>query len=187
MSETTDLGARLARHLSGAASEAEREALERQALEDDPLFDQLEALESELVDAYVRGEMDHQDGRGLARLLDVSSRTRASADTTLALDFRQEPTQVVAPEGLDTAHGTVVNLRRVGGIRRSVVFIVLLLTLFSLGWGLVHQTNVARSLAAENAGLRQQAVARDARLARLEEAHRTLALRLARLEAQALP
>ncbi len=187
MSETTDLGTRLARHLSGAASEAEREALERQVLEDDPLFDQLEALESELVDAYVRGEMDHREGQGVARLMEVSTRTRAAADTTLALDLRHEQARVAAPAELEVAHGTVTEHRHAAGMRGWVGRIALLLTLFGLAWGWIHQAQVARALTAENAMLRQQAEARDARLARLEEAHRTLALRLARIEAEALP
>lgn len=90
MTPAPDLQERLARHLAGTASEAEREQLERDALADDGLFDQLEALESELVDAYVRGELDEPTGRGVAGLLDVSTRMRAVADTTMALEMRGE-------------------------------------------------------------------------------------------------
>lgn len=180
MTEPNDLGRRLVRHLSGVASDEEREQLERQALEDDHLFDQLEALESELVDAYVRGELDPEDQRGVARLLDVSSRTRAVADTTMALDVRGEvppshPAEPLAPtRSRPVAPGPMW--------WRNKRAAVTLLVVACLGLGLALLVGQARAQASANEALRKQMVAQEARLAQLEEANRALALRLARLE-----
>lgn len=78
---------RLLAHLL-EASEDERREMELDALEDDDFFDQLRAAETELLDRYVRGELDDAASLRLAELIGRSRRLQESAETTLALQVR---------------------------------------------------------------------------------------------------
>ncbi len=188
MSDTTDLGERLARHLAGTASEAESEQLEREALENDLVFDQLEALESELVAAYARGELDEETGHGIADLLAASPRLQGVLDTTLALEIRSEDTE---DDGTRQPDPTAVRAPVASPIRQAPVVKValagLLLVVVVLGLWLARLDGTARALGDDNASLRRQAAELQEELTRLEESNRALALRLARIEAKTAP
>lgn len=188
MSDTMDLGERLVRHLAGTASEPESEQLEREALENDPLFDQLEALESELVAAYAHGELDEETGHGVASLLDASPRMRAVADTTLALDIRSELTEDF--ETQDYAE-PVVQAASASSRRQTpavkIGLVGLLLVLAGLCLWLARLDATARALDDENAALRRQTAELEEKFIRLEASNRALALRLARVETQTAP
>ena len=80
-------------HLSGTAEEPQREALERALLENDELFEQCKALETEAVDAWARGELDSLGARSITTLLSVSPRLQSTMETTLALEHRAKDTQ----------------------------------------------------------------------------------------------
>ncbi len=56
MSPTED---ELIRYLLGESPKAERAALKLRIAGDDALFEQVRELEEDLVDAYVRGELDY--------------------------------------------------------------------------------------------------------------------------------
>ncbi len=185
MSDATELGERLARHLAGTASEAESEQLEREALENDAVFDQLEALESELVAAYARGELDEETGHGIADLLAASPRLRGVLDTTLALEIRSQDTEEA---GTRQSAATAVRTAEASPSRQAPVVKIalagLLLAVVVLGLWLARLDGTARALGDENAALRRQAAELEEELTRLAESNRALALRLARIEAE---
>ena len=71
--------------LAGRLSEEERERLEDRLLADDELFAELAGAEDDLVDAFVRGDLEPGDERALERLLMGSERVRESAELGAAL------------------------------------------------------------------------------------------------------
>ena len=71
--------------LAGRLSEEERERLEDRLLIDDDLFDELAGAEDDLVDAFVRGDLETRDERVLERLVVASERVRESAELGAAL------------------------------------------------------------------------------------------------------
>ena len=167
---------RLLRHLTGTATESERRELERAVLEDDELFDQLTEIESDLVDRYVGGDLDEQTTRSLASLIDASPRLQAKAETTLALGSRSAAPREAAGE---------TGERR--SPRRIAVACGIVAALVLIGWWVVQASGLRASLKtleAENADLRAQAVELEETVSRLEASNRALARRLARLEAE---
>ncbi len=180
--EPDDTAERFLRHLTGAADEAESRELERAVLEDDELFLRLANLESELVDAYVDGQLDEQTTRRLAPLVGASPRLRAKAETTLALATQRgerpmPPLPSESAEGADASrpYGRFVLL---GGIGVTLALVV---------WLLVQAAVLRASLTelrVENAELRERSAELTETVSRLEASNRTLTRRLARLEAR---
>lgn len=84
-----DPEARLLAHLLDTEDEEQRQQMELTALEDDTFFDQLRAAEAELVDSYIRGDLEEPTSLRLADLIGRSSRLQESAETTLALHVRE--------------------------------------------------------------------------------------------------
>lgn len=130
---------RLLAHLL-EASEDERQEMERVALEDDDFFDQLRAAETELLDHFVRGELDDQASLRLAELIGRSRRLQESAETTLALQVRNlavSPTSGEPPAG-QTAPGAPLSsaeaVSRSAWPRRHFLLLVAALLLGSALW-----------------------------------------------------
>lgn len=180
--EHQDTAEHFLRHLTGTAGEAESRELERAVLEDDDLFLRLTDLESELVDAYVDGELDEETTRRLAPLVGASPRLQAKAETTLALTTR--PTEgPVPPRPGEPAKEVEASRPRgrlalLGGIGVTVALVL---------WLLVQAAGLRASLREvriENAELRERSAALEETVSRLEASNRTLARRLARLEAE---
>lgn len=174
MSETLGTTDRLRRHLVGSVSEDERQELERAVIEDDELFERLEAAENDLIDQYVRGELDEESARRIAALVESSPRLRAKEETTLALELTQ-PT-VKAPGD-----------RRAGWSAAMMTALVLGSVLALVGWLLIQTADLkasAAALATENQALEERIEALEKTLSRLDASNRSLARRLARFESE---
>ena len=88
MNEELDRTEQFVRHLSGELTQNDLNELEQKILEDDDLFESCMAVEAELVDAWIRGELPRSQASELSDLLGASSRLQNSFQTTLALDAR---------------------------------------------------------------------------------------------------
>ncbi len=189
-----EMAARFLRHLNGTADEADRQELERAVLEDDELFDQLSDLESELVDAYVDGELDQETTRSLASLVAASPRLQAKAETTLALSSRQNKlgaqasrrhsqNELGAQASRLHSRGTKCPTR----LRWLVLNGGIVVALALLGWLFLRTAAMqatVRDLRTENIELQDRAEALEATVEQLEASNRTLTRRMARLEAE---
>lgn len=88
MNEELDRTEQFVRHLSGELTQNDLNELEQKILEDDDLFESCMAVEAELVDAWIRGELPRSQASELSDLLGASPRLQNSFQTTLALDAR---------------------------------------------------------------------------------------------------
>lgn len=81
------------RYLLGQLSDAEAEELEKRYFADDALFAELEAVETDLLDEYVRGELDSEERAAFEGLLATSpslkSRVASASSLHRVLDSRE--------------------------------------------------------------------------------------------------
>lgn len=120
--------------LAGRLSEEERERFEDQLLTDDELFDELADAEDDLVDAFVRGDLEDSDERVLERLVVASARARESAELGAALSAYPTWRRAAAGEVVEGKRSPEPSTAR-WGRRLLVGFAVLvfvLIVIFSL-------------------------------------------------------
>ena len=107
--------------LADRLSAEERERLEDQLLTDDDLFDELAGAEDDLVDAFVRGDLEEADERVLERFVTSSPRARESAELGAALNAYPAWRGATRPEG----RGQIsFEERRARWVRRVVIGIM---------------------------------------------------------------
>src|SRR5262245_39991177 len=94
---------RLMAYLLGQLSEAERADVETRFFADDALFEYLAAVETELIDAYARGELPEADRLQFEKRLLRSPRFRKRI--ALALQLHARAAAVVAPPAPAAATG----------------------------------------------------------------------------------
>jgi hypothetical protein len=75
----------------GKLAESEREELEGRFLEDPEVFDEIEAVEAELVDEWARGELASEDRRKIEKLRALSPRLEERMRVASALAQRSDP------------------------------------------------------------------------------------------------
>jgi hypothetical protein len=92
---------RMAQYLLGQLSEQEQTEFERQYLMDDVLFEELLAIEDELRDTYVRGELSKADRKAFEQLLLTLPRQKEKQE--FARTLHQYLVQAGTPAG-PTAH-----------------------------------------------------------------------------------
>ncbi len=80
----------LLKHLAGRLDEDERSRLEDLALSDEDSFEELSSQEDELVDAYIRGELNPAEEEVVAALIAASPRLQESAELGAALGARNQ-------------------------------------------------------------------------------------------------
>ncbi|ANM31864.1 hypothetical protein ABI59_23345 [Acidobacteria bacterium Mor1] len=200
MRPKNDLPQRFARHLSGELGDEERDELERAAFDDDALFDELSAIESDLVDSYVRGELDDATGRGIAAMLETSPRMQTMAETTMALQTWRGA-EGAAAEGRAVSRPSKPVAAAAGErvtpattdrpLPNSSPWIAGgLLLLAVIGWMGWRQINLQAELDAADAQrqeLTEQVETLRDTLGDLEDQNRNMARRLTRLEAGQMP
>src|SRR5262249_8692169 len=130
------------RYLLGELAEADHSTLEQELLIDRGKFDQAWAIENELVDSYVRGEMLHADrerfeGHYLASPL---HRERVAIAESFLTNIDQAPGETAIEV---SAKGHAVPWRRRFPLRSpllvfGVIFMALLLT-FSVVWSHIER------------------------------------------------
>jgi hypothetical protein len=74
------------RYLFGEGTEAEREALERRFFEDEPLAEEVEILEDELIDQYVTGRLPEGERARFEKVYHSSPERAAKVEFARALD-----------------------------------------------------------------------------------------------------
>jgi hypothetical protein len=79
------------RYLLGAMTEEERDAFETRMLGDPELSELVAAAEADLLDAYVRGELDAEQRRIVQQHLLATDAQRARLDSAVALNAALEP------------------------------------------------------------------------------------------------
>lgn len=160
--------------LAGRLSEEERERLEDQLLTDDDLFDELAGAEDDLVDAFVRGDLEDSDEQVLERLVVASARARESAELGAALSAY--PAWRRAAESADRATRDAAQPRPSRWIRRALIALaVVVLALMS-----AFSVRQARARDALETRLESLRLELEQERARAED----LARRLAREEAE---
>lgn len=180
MSEELDRTEQFVRHLSGELAKNDLDHLEQKILEDDDLFESCMAVEAEMVDAWIRGELPRSQASGLAELLGASSRLQTSFQTTLALDAR-------APESPHSTEVTGSFDREEKGLRKHWPGLLLALLLGivagAAGYGmLIHAELQTTQVELESIRVSLQQVEEELRQA--EETNNILEVELARDEAR---
>jgi hypothetical protein len=107
-----DIDPILVRYLLGELSESEERDLEQHYLQDRALFEQLQVAETELVDAYARGELGPRERGALESRFLLTPRGRETAALSRALHH-------LAAEATGQRRSTAGS--RAGGSRSSVV------------------------------------------------------------------
>ena len=200
MRPKNDLPERFTRHLSGTLTDEERDALEQAAFEDDALFDELSAIESDLVDSYVRGELDDETGRGIAAMLETSPRMQTMAETTMALQTWRGAKGTVAKEP-SAPRQSATSTRGPAAERPSAAAeprsgnnapwiaggLLLLAALGWLGWRQIGLQAELRAAEQQRQQLSEQVETLRETLGDLEDQNRNMARRLTRLEAEQMP
>ncbi|MEM1247713.1 MAG: hypothetical protein AAGK22_15150 [Acidobacteriota bacterium] len=152
-----DMRERLLAHFEGTLSEDDRETLERSALQDDGSFEALEAIETELVEDYIRGELNARDEGIVAAAIQRSPRLSESAELVAALDAREQLATLSGRRERE-ASGRGSGARRLWG----------LLLLAALALLHLSQRAELKRLESEARELRQQLDASQAERLRLE-------------------
>ena len=183
MSEVFGETDRLRRHLLSESSEEERQELERAVLEDDELFERMEAAEDDLIDQYVHGELNEDETRRIASLVESSPRLRAKEETTLAFETWQ------AGPLVESTTNAAAPKQSLGFLSfRQLALAAAITTALLLAVWLLMQTAAlkvsAGTLTAENQALRERVEALEKTVSQLEDSNRSLARRLARSEAE---
>jgi hypothetical protein len=139
----SDQEKRMAQYLLGQLSEQEQVELERQYLMDDALFEELLAIEDELRDTYVRGELSRADRQAFEQRLLILPRQKEKQE--FARTLRQYLVQAGTPAG-PLAHRVAKwkpLLRILGAQPRKVLIPALSTTLVVLvvgSWWLVRRS-----------------------------------------------
>ncbi len=172
-------------HVSGTADESQREALERALLENDELFEQCKAMETEAVDAWARGELDSVGARSITTLLSVSPRLQATMETTLALEHRAKDT----PQD-KTARPQAATMATASPGKRWLLLAGLIgaAALIASLWALRQQHSMQQQMSRlldQQAALQAQFDAANEELSRVTELQRALEHYLARQQGSA--
>jgi hypothetical protein len=138
------------RYLLGELAEADQTALERELLTDRSKFDQVWAVENELVDSYVRGEMSNADRERFEAhyLASPLHRERVVIAESFLADIDKGVGKTVEARGKESA----LSWRSRFPLRspRPVVGVVLVLALllaFSLVWSYVEKDRLTGQIA----------------------------------------
>jgi len=138
------------RYLVGELAEADQAALEQELLIDKGKFDQVWAVENELVDSYVRGEMSRADRKRFESHYLASPLHRERV--AIAESFLTDIAQAVGERGELRENEPVVHWRRRFPLRSprpvfGVVLVMALLLTFSLGWSYIERTRLTGQIA----------------------------------------
>lgn len=178
MSASKDQSEQFANHLAGELDDEALSQLEQQILEDDQIFESCLAVETEMVDAWIRGELPRAQATGLTELLGASTRLQNSFQTTLALDAR-------APAD----SGESGNARTwVASMRKRWRAFALALSLGVVAGIAGHRAYIINELETTEAALQAARTAiqqAQAELQQAEEINNILEIELARAEARA--
>lgn len=109
-----DIDHRLVRYLLGELSETEERDLEQQYFQNQVLFERVQQAESELVDAYARGELSPRECEALERRLLTSPRGRETAALSRALHHLAARQAAAKPPA---AGSRADAMRKVAGMR----------------------------------------------------------------------
>jgi len=138
------------RYLLGELAEADQTALERELLIDRGKFDQVWAVENEMVDSYVRGEMSRADRKRFEShyLASPLHRERVAIAESFLTDIDQAVGETVEVR----AKEPVVPRRRRLPLRSprpafSVVLVTALLLTLGLVWSYVERTRLTGQIA----------------------------------------
>jgi hypothetical protein len=138
----SDQEKQMVQYLLGQLSEQEQAELERQYLMDDALFEQLLAVEEELRDTYVRGELSGTERQAFEQRLLILPEQKEKQK--FARILRQYLVQVGTPRGR-VAHAAAKwkSLQRIFETQRRTIFIpaisAALVVLVVGGWWLVRR------------------------------------------------
>ena len=166
MKHNTDQEELMVRYLLEKVAEEEQSEIEERFFSDNDYFEQLLALEDDLIDSYVQGKLPKDEQEQVERLLMSSPRQRQDMEFTKSLV--EDLTAVRSQEAADT-HPTGVNstswwksLLNLSSPGRkgwkpafAVLGIAALLFVSLLAWSIVLRNNVAR-LEAERASLEKK-------------------------------
>jgi hypothetical protein len=138
------------RYLLGELAEADQAALEQELLIDRGKFDQVWAVENELVDSYVRGEMSRADRKRFEDhyLASPLHRERVAIAESFLTDIDQAAGEMVEAR----AKEPVVPWRRRFPLRSprqvfSVVLVMALLLTFSIVWSYIERVRLTGQIA----------------------------------------
>jgi hypothetical protein len=138
------------RYLLGELAEADQAALEQELLIDRGKFEQVWAVENELVDSYVRGEMSRADRKRFESHYLASPLHRERV--AIAESFLTDIDQAVGERGEVREKKPVVHWRRRFPIRSprpvfGVVLVMALLLTFSLVWSYIERARLTGQIA----------------------------------------
>jgi hypothetical protein len=138
------------RYLLGELAEADQTALERELLSDRGKFDQVWAVENELVDSYVRGEMSRADRERFEAhyLASPLHRERVAIAESFLADIDKAPGETV--EGKEKEPAVPWRRRFLLPSPRpvfGVALVIALLLTFSLVWSYVERVRLTSQIA----------------------------------------
>lgn len=163
------LRTRLLAHLEGSLDESARETLEESVLADDAAFEALEAVETELIEEYIRGELAPDEEAIVARAIARSPRLSESAELVAALDARKELATLT--------HGAAAGKPSHGRGSRGTWLLAAALAVAALAWLHLQQRAELQTTQLQLQQLEEQSEAWEAERLRLEQ-------ELARAEAE---
>ena len=182
------------RYLLGELAEADQAALEQELLIDRGKFEQVWAVENELVDSYVRGEMSRADRKRFESHYLASPLHRERV--AIAESFLTDIDQAVGERVEVREKGPVVHWRRRFPLRSprpvfGVVLVMALLLTFSLVWSYIERArltgqiaNVQKEAQTEFAFLRQREQELASRNQEIEKAIADMSQRNEQLKAE---
>jgi len=182
------------RYLLGELAEADQAALEQELLIDRSKFEQVWAVENELVDSYVRGEMSRADRKRFESHYMASPLHRERV--AIAESFLTDIDQAVGERVDVREKGSVVPWRSrfpLGSPRLvfGMVLVMALLLTFSLIWSYIERVrltgqiaNVQKEAEAERAFLRQREQEQASRNQEIEKAIADVSQRNEQLKAE---
>jgi hypothetical protein len=138
------------RYLLGELAEADQAALEKELLIDRSKFEQVWAVENELVDSYVRGEMSRADRKRFESYYLASPLHRERV--AIAESFLTDIDQAVGERVEVRKKESVVHWRRRFPLRLprlvfGVVLVMALLLTFSLVWSYIERVRLTGQIA----------------------------------------
>jgi hypothetical protein len=138
------------RYLLGELAEADQAALEQELLINRSKFEQVWAIENDLVDSYVRGEMSRADRERFERhyLASQLHRERVAIAESFLTDIDQEPGETVEGRAKEPVvpWGSKFPLRSPRPVFGAVLVMALLLTI-SLVWSYIERVRLTGQIA----------------------------------------
>src|SRR5215510_3243281 len=138
------------RYLLGELAEADQAALEQELLINRSKFEQVWAVENELVDSYARGEMSRADRKRFERhyLASPLHRERVAIAESFLTDIDQAPGETAEVSEKEP----LVHWRRRFPLRSprpvfGVVLVIALLLTFSLVWSYIERVRLTEQIA----------------------------------------